>query len=172
MLHMTPQFPQCEESTWKLVQIVLPATVHALGTAPPQVHTPATQVWPAMHLVPQPPQSLDWVMKLVQYCMPAPLLHTLGSTAEQLCTHKPDEQRVPAPHTVAQLPQWLGSVWKLVQNALGPLPHELGDEAGQVHIELTHAMPAGHAMPHALQLSASSVRSAQYFPPAPLVQMV
>jgi hypothetical protein len=90
-----PQAPQLFGSVTRLTQ--LPPQSER---APPQLHTDATQVWPAPHAWPHVPQLLVSVAVLTQLA-----LHAVRPLPQQA----PPEQAVPA-QACPQLPQFCGSV--------------------------------------------------------------
>jgi hypothetical protein len=79
----------------------------------------------------------------------------------QLTTQAPDEQSSPEAHWFEHPPQLAGSVLSSVQKAWTPDPHAFGVAAGQPQVPCRHCWPAGHEVPQAPQLLASSVVSAQ-----------
>jgi hypothetical protein len=173
--HWLPQAPQFCASELTLVQKPWPPPVmQALGCAAPQLVTqpPAEQSVPAAHTVLQLPQWSGSVWKLVQIPL-GPLPHALGAAAGhwQAPTVEPPgtEQLCPPGHCMPQPPQLASSLWVSthtpLQNALA------GSWQVLAHTPAEHTWPAGHFIPHALQLSGSFCRLAQY-PVAPEPQGV
>ncbi len=79
----------------------------------------------------------------------------------QLVVQVPLRHTSPLLQLVPHAPQLPGSEFLLVQNADDPVPQRSGLAVVHTHAEPLHCWPAGHLLPHALQLFASTVRFAQ-----------
>jgi hypothetical protein len=145
--------PQLLGSVATFVQVpgFVPQTISPVGQVP---HVLAEHVSPIAHCVPQAPQWFGSVVSLAHTPRPWPAVPLGQSVVPFGQTHLPETHTAPESQTKPQAPQLFGSLVSSTQPA-GQLERPVLQVQAVTPPLVWQVEPAGHTLPHVLQLKLS-----------------